>query len=57
MYRGDREILEEMSDKVECPLTKGSSVNDGIADSEAFISYNMFECTVEDLISSGPSSL
>jgi len=25
MYRGDREISEEMSDKAECPLTERSS--------------------------------
>lgn len=36
---------------------EGSSANDGIADSEDFISYDMFECAVEDLIMSGPGSL
>jgi hypothetical protein len=36
---------------------RGLSVNDGIPDSEAFISYDMFERAVEDLIRSGPGSL
>jgi hypothetical protein len=36
---------------------RGLSVNDGIPDSEASISYDMFECAVEDLIRSGPGSL
>lgn len=35
----------------------GLSVNDGIPDSEAYISYDMFERAVEDLIRSGPGSL
>lgn len=36
---------------------RGLSVNDGIPDSEAYISYDMFERAVEDLIRSGPGSL
>lgn len=36
---------------------KGSSVNDGIPDDQAAISYDMFERAVDDLIRSGPGSL
>ena len=36
---------------------QGSSVNDGIPDFEATISYDAFECAVQDLIASGPGSL
>ena len=36
---------------------RGSSVNDGIPDSEAHISYDMFERAIEDLLKSGPGSL
>src|ERR1700734_1975501 len=35
----------------------GSSVNDGIPDSEASISYDAFECAVKDLVSAGTGSL
>lgn len=36
---------------------RGSSVNDGIPDSEASISYDMFDRAVADLVASGPGSL
>ncbi|KAG5734538.1 Integrase/recombinase xerD like protein [Termitomyces sp. T112] len=36
---------------------KGSSVNDGIADSEASIMYDTIDCAINDLIASGPGSL
>jgi hypothetical protein len=35
----------------------GSSVNDGILDSEASISYDAFDCAVKDLVSAGVGSL
>ena len=36
---------------------RGSSVNDGIPDSEASILYEAFSCAVRDLIQAGPGSL
>ena len=35
---------------------QGSSVNDGIPDTEASISYDMFECAIDDLLVSGRGS-
>ena len=35
----------------------GSSVNDGISDSEATISYDAFDCAIRDLLSAGVGSL
>ncbi|THU85554.1 hypothetical protein K435DRAFT_869171 [Dendrothele bispora CBS 962.96] len=36
---------------------RGTSVNDGIPDSEASIEYDMFACAARDLVASGPGSL
>lgn len=36
---------------------RGTSVNDGIPDSEASIKYDAFECAIRDLVASGPGSL